>query len=419
MGSAFTYRDQELFCEGVGLREIARRFATPCYVYSYARIVENYRAFPEALASVSHLICYAVKANSNGAILRILAREGSGADVVSGGELSRALGAGIPPERIVFAGVGKAEQELAYAIDAGIRMVNVESLEELETIRRIADKMKKSVGIGIRVNPAVEAETHPYVVTGGAKNKFGLPVPQALAAYRRAKSYAHMNVVGIHMHIGSQITDLASYGEALRVLLALKNTLFDEGISLELVDIGGGIGISYSGDPVPSFADLANVVLPMIAGFTGTLTVEPGRSIVGDAGVLLTQVLYRKSGSPRAFVIVDAGMNDLLRPSLYGARHRVVPVTNLDRNPERVEVVGPVCESGDFLAHACPLPLVDQGEYLAVKDVGAYGFSMSSRYNSRPRPAEVLVRGEEAFLIRERESLDDLTLRERIPRFLS
>lgn len=419
MDSAFAYRDGNLFCEGVSLREVALRFGTPCYIYSYSRIVRNYRAFSGAFSSVPHLICYAVKANSNGAILRILAHEGSGADVVSGGELSRAIAAGIPPGKIVFAGVGKTEEELEYAIAAGIRMINVESLEELETIRRIVDKMKKSVNIGIRINPAVEAETHPYVVTGGSENKFGLPVSQALAAYREAKRDPALNPVGMHMHIGSQITDLSSYGKALRVLLLLKKTLTDEGIHLGLLDIGGGIGISYSGDPVPNPTDLAELLLPMIEDFDGTLIIEPGRSIVGDAGLLITQAIHRKVGLSRVFLIVDAGMNDLLRPSLYGARHKVVSLVNPDRTKEKVEVVGPVCESGDFLAHDCPLPLVESGEYLAIKDVGAYGFSMSSRYNSRPRPAEVLVRGNDVFLIRARESREDLTLQERIPGFLT
>ncbi len=419
MGVPFAYENGELFCEGVRLQDVAERFGTPCYVYSHSRIVENYRVLAEALVSVRHLICYAVKANSNGAILRILAREGSGADVVSGGELSRALAAGIPPEKTVFAGVGKTEEELTSAIRAGILMVNVESLEELEAIRRIASDRGTHVRIGVRVNPAVKIETHPYVVTGGPENKFGSLVPQALTAYRRAKNAAELDPVGIHMHIGSQITDLSSYQEALRILLSLNRSLLDEDIHLKLLDIGGGFGISYSGDPVPSFVDLVEVLLPMIEGFDGTLILEPGRSLVGDAGLLITQALYRKAGLQHAFLIVDAGMNDLLRPCLYGAQHRVVPLANPDRASERIEVVGPVCESGDFIAHNCLLPRVDPGDYLAIKDVGAYGFSMASCYNSRPRPAEVLVRGEDVFLIRERETREDLTLRERIPRFLA
>lgn len=419
MESPFVYKDGELFCENVPLVEIARQFGTPCYIYSYSRIVQNYRAFDDAFSSVPHLIAYAVKANSNGAILRTLTREGSGADVVSGGELSRALAAGIPPKRVVFSGVGKRREELARAVESGILFLNLESMEELELIHAIASEREMRVPIAVRLNPDVEANTHPYISTGRGKDKFGLAIPQALTAYRRAKALPGLTVLGIHMHIGSQITELPPYEKALEALLSLVEVLADEEIRLEFLDIGGGLGISYTGQPVPSPADLAAVVLPMIKDWEGTLIIEPGRAILGDAGLLVTQVLYRKPSSPRPFLIVDAGMNDLIRPCLYGAQHCVLPVVDPQRRKSTVDVAGPVCESADVLARECLLPELEPGEYLAIKDVGAYGFSMASRYNSRPLPAEVMVKGEEAFLIREREDLGDLTARERIPPFLS
>jgi len=419
MESPFVYKGGELFCENVPLVEIARQFGTPCYIYSYSRIVQNYHVFDDAFSSVPHLIAYAVKANSNGAILRTLAREGSGADVVSGGELARALAAGIPPKRVVFAGVGKRQEELARAVESGILLVNIESLEELESIHVIASERKTRVRISIRVNPDVELKTHPYISTGRSEDKFGLPVPQALTAYRRAKAFPELALVGIHMHIGSQITQLSPYQKALETLLSLVEVLAEEGIYPKFLDIGGGLGISYAEQPVPSPADLAAVVLPMIRDYGGTLLIEPGRAILGDAGLLITEVLYRKPGLTQPFLIVDAGMNDLIRPCLYGAQHRVVPVVDPGGKKATVAVVGPVCESADVLTHECSLPQLKPGEYLAIKDVGAYGFSMASRYNSRPCPAEVMVKGEEAFLIREREDLGDLTARERIPPFLS
>lgn len=419
MESPFVYKDGELFCENVPLGEITREFGTPCYLYSHSRIVQNYRDFDEAFNSVPHLIAYAVKANSNGTILRTLAQEGSGADVVSGGELARALAAGIPANRVVFAGVGKRREELELALKSGILLLNIESMEELELTSVIASEKKTRIPIAIRVNPDVEVNTHPCISTGRGKDKFGLAIPQALAAYRRAKALPGLAAVGIHMHIGSQITQLSPYEKALEALLSLVEVLADEEIHLEFLDIGGGLGISYIGQPVPSPSDLAAVVLPMLKDWRGMLIIEPGRAILGDAGLLVTQVLYRKPNSPRPFLIVDAGMNDLIRPCLYGAQHCVLPVVDPQRRKSTVDVAGPVCESADVLARECSLPELEPGEYLAIKDVGAYGFSMASRYNSRPLPAEVMVCDKEAYLIRERENLKDLTARERIPRFLT
>ena len=414
----FTYQQGSLFCEGVPLNEIGREFGTPCYVYSYTRIVENYRRFDAAFAARQHLIAYAVKANSNGAILRILAREGSGADVVSGGELARARAAGVPPERIVFAGVGKRSDEIASALREGILLLNVESIAEMENVARIAGVLSLKARVAVRVNPEVIVHTHPYIATGSIGDKFGLPVAQALSAYRLAAQSAAIAAVGVHMHIGSQITDLSSYHKALEIVLDLMRTVSREGTQISYLDLGGGMGISYSGEPAPAPQDLAAVVLPLLEEYEGRIILEPGRSIVGDAGALLTTALYYKPSSPRSFLVVDAGMNDFIRPALYGAQQRVLPVVEGEARGDAVDVVGPICESADILAHHCSLPWIEPGGYLAVRDVGAYGFSMSSRYNSRPRPAEVLVRGKDAFLIRERESLDDLTLRERIPRFL-
>ncbi len=416
--TALDHTRGDLLCEAVRLSDIAQEFGTPCYVYSHARIVENYRAFSEAFASRPALIAYAAKANNNQAILRILAREGAGTDVVSGGELRQAREAGIPPERIVFNGVGKRADEIGQALREGILLLNVESIEEMEQVGRIAKGLSLCARIAIRVNPEIVVQTHPHIATGGSGDKFGLPIAQALLAYRRAREEQALNAVGIHMHIGSQITDLSSYRDGVEILCDLMCTLADEGTSMSFFDLGGGLGISYSGEPAPSPAALATTVLPLLDGYEGQIILEPGRSIVGDSAVLLTTVLYSKPSSPRSFLIVDAAMNDFIRPALYGARHRVLPVALREDGGQPVDIVGPICESADTLARDCLLPRVEPGQYLVVKDVGAYGFSMASHYNSRPLPAEVLVRGSDAFLIRKRETVADLTRNERIPCFL-
>ncbi|MEA3355982.1 MAG: diaminopimelate decarboxylase [Candidatus Bipolaricaulota bacterium] len=418
MRAPFVYKDDVLFCEDVSLREIALKFGTPCYVYSYSQIVRNYHAFNDAFSSIPHIIAYAVKANSNGAILRALAKEGSGADVVSGGELHRALAAGIPASRIVFAGVGKRTEELMEGIGQGILFFNVESMEELEALNGAAADCGTQVAVAIRVNPNVEANTHPHISTGRAVDKFGMPLAGAMPAYSYAKASSYLNPVGIHMHIGSQIPRIAPFKAALTVLLSIVRRLAREGIDLQYVDIGGGLGISYEKEPVPTPSDLAGTLLPLLEDWQGSIIVEPGRAIVGDAGLLLTEVLYRKPGLHHSFFIVDAGMNDLIRPALYNAWHRVVPVLEPGRETVTADIVGPICESADVLARKRRLPDLKQGEYLAVGDVGAYGFSMASNYNSRPRPAEVMVREEKYFLVRNREDLTDLTEQERIPSFL-
>jgi diaminopimelate decarboxylase len=419
MGTFFHYKGAELHCERTSLAEVAREYGTPCYVYSAERIVKNYRAFDEAFSPLPHLIAYAVKANSNGAILRLLAQEGSGADVVSKGELTHTLQAGILPGRIVFAGVGKHKEELRFALEAGILLINVESQEELESLARIVEQREASAQIAVRVNPAVDVGTHPYLTTGRKENKFGVPIDEALNLYHWGMKRPGIAAAGVHMHLGSQIVNLSPYPEAVdRLLSAIVEPLEAEGIAIEYFDIGGGLGIPYAGEFVPGPLDLAQAVLPKLAKWEGTLVVEPGRAIVGDTGVLLTEVLYRKSTPFHSFLIVDAGMNDFLRPALYHARHRVQPVIKKQGAETVWEVVGPVCESADILSAACSLPSTESGDVLAIMNAGAYGFSMASTYNSRPRPAEVLVKDDEAFLIRAREDIGDLTAHERIPHFL-
>lgn len=413
----FAYREGRLFCEGVPLVDIAAQHGTPCYVYSATRILANLDAYETAFAEIPHLIAYSLKANSNGAVLRLLAGASCGADVVSGGELARALAAGIPPERIVFAGVGKREEETVAALAAGIHLLNIESLPELETVAGLAQMHGTTARIAVRVNPGIDAPTHPHLMTGAAGSKFGLPPPRALAAIRRARELSGLDPVGLHAHIGSQIVSPSVYRDTFRVLLELFRTLEHEGLRLTEIDLGGGLGIA-AGEPVPGPVELRDALAPLLDGFEGRLVLEPGRSIVGDAGVLLTRVVHRKSGTPRPFLVVDAGMNDLLRPALYGARHRLSCLVEWEA-AERVDVVGPVCESADVLLRDWPAPSLSAGDLLAVRDVGAYGASMASRYNSRPLAPEVLVHGGEAFLVRRRETVADLVEHEQVPDFLS
>ncbi|HDJ29577.1 MAG TPA: diaminopimelate decarboxylase [Candidatus Acetothermia bacterium] len=413
----FHYQDGDLYCEGVPVREIAREFGTPCYVYSYSKIREEYRRFDAAFSSIPRMIAYAVKANSNGAILRILARAGSGADVVSGGEIHRARAAGIPANRIVFAGVGKSHEELRLALDEDILLINVESLGELDYLSQLAHATGKKVRIGVRVNPQITVPTHPYISTGRAEDKFGLAPEQALAAYRRARTDQMILPVGIHMHIGSQISDLSIFRTGAEVLVQIMESLAEEEVKIQYFDLGGGLAVPESGEGQPLPEELAGTVLPALEGFEGTLILEPGREIIAAAGVLLARVLYRKPTAARPFVIIDAGMNDFIRPALYGAEHRILAVQE-GEGEETVRVVGPICESADIFATAVTLPPVREGDYIAILHTGAYGASMSSRYNSRPLPAEVLVRAEEAYLIRERETVEDIIDKERIPQFL-
>lgn len=415
----FEYRDGQLWAENVKVKDIADSVGTPLYIYSYETIKRHINVFTEAFKYFPHIICYALKANPNGAILRILSKFGAGADIVSSGELFRALEAGIPPQKIVYAGVGKRDDEIIYAIEKGILMFNVESSEELHRINHIANTMGVKVPVALRVNPDINPETHPYITTGLKKYKFGIPIEEATSLYRIAKSFFNIEVVGIHKHIGSQITKVSPFVDAIERIITLYDGFIEEGIPIRYINMGGGLGITYSDETPPDPAGLAKEVLPLMKNRNITLILEPGRSIVGNAGIFVTKVLYRKETSEKTFLIVDGGMNDLIRPSLYSAYHHIQPVLQSSRKKVTADVVGPICESGDFFAKGRQIEAMEQGEFLAVMSTGAYGFSMSSNYNSRPRVAEVLVKGDEFAIITEKETFHDLIRLERIPDFLN
>ncbi len=414
----FKYRSGELFAEEVSVKKLAEKYGTPLYIYSYNTLLRHFKAYDDAFNDYLHIICFAVKSNSNTAILRLFAQNGGGADIVSGGELYVALEAGIPAQKIVYAGVGKTEDEIRFALRSKILMFNVESENELREIDRVAWKMKVKAPIALRINPDIDPETHPYITTGLKKHKFGIPIEDALEYYKLAAKLKNINVVGIHKHIGSQITKISPFVDALKRILFLVDELTVQGVEIEYLDIGGGLGISYKDEEPPVPKDLAKNLIPLLESRKLTLIMEPGRSIVGNAGILVTKTLYLKKGEEKEFIIVDAGMNDLIRPSLYDAYHHILPVVKRKRDTVMSDVVGPICESGDFLAKQRELKRIQQGEYLAVMSAGAYGFSMSSNYNSRPRAAEVLVKGREHFLIRKRETYEDLVRNEKIPIFL-
>jgi len=414
----FKYRADELYAEEVPVKKLAEKYGTPLYIYSYNTLSRHFRAYDDAFNDYPHIICFAIKSNSNMAILRLFAKNGGGADIVSGGELYVALKAGMKPEKIVYAGVGKTEDEIRFALKSKILMFNVESEDELRGIDRVAGKMERRAPVALRINPDIDPETHPYVATGLRRHKFGIPIEEALEYYRLASRLKNINVIGIHKHIGSQITRISPFVDALKRILLLIDKLSIQGVKIYYLDIGGGLGISYRDEKPPVPKDLARNLIPLLNGRKLTLIMEPGRSIVGNAGILVTKTLYLKKGEEKEFIIVDAGMNDLIRPSLYGAYHHLLPVVRKKRNTVLCDVVGPICESSDFLATERELSRVKQGEYIAVMGAGAYGFSMSSNYNSRRRAAEVLVKGREHFLIRERETYSDLVKKEKIPAFL-
>ena len=409
----FNYKDGVLHAEDLSLAELAGRFGTPAYVYSHSTIERHISTIDGAFRDIDHLTCYSVKANSNGAILRLLAKHGLGADIVSGGELFRVLRAGIPPERIVYSGVGKTPAEIRYAIDTGILMFNVESESELEVIARIAKEAGRTARISFRVNPDVDPKTHPYISTGLKKNKFGVPHDDALRLYRKAAEMEFIEVTGIDAHIGSQLTDLSPFKDAVNRLVGLIDTIRAAGINLKIIDIGGGLGINYEDVEPPDPEDWAAMVIPAMKCTGCRLVLEPGRSIVGNAGVLLTRVLYVKHNGDKTFVVVDAGMNDLARPSLYGSHHDIRLVMERRTEKHILDVVGPICESGDFLAKDREMQMPEEGDILAVMSAGAYGMAMASNYNSRCRAAEVMVHGGEATLTTRRETYEDLVLKEK------
>lgn len=418
---SFEYRQGELHCEQVPISQIAKEVGTPCYIYSHATLVRHFRAYDSAFRSVPHIIAFAMKSNSNLAILRLMAKEGSGVDIVSGGELYRALRAGVSPAKIVFAGVGKSPQEIRDALKADILMFNVESPAELHAINEVAAAAKRRARVALRINPDIDPKTHPYISTGLKKSKFGISAERALDEFKLASSLPHVEVVGVHAHIGSQLTEITPFVDALKKVLTLVQALRERGIDIHYINIGGGLGITYSDEAPPHPQDLADAISPLIRDLKCVLIMEPGRVIVGNAGVLVTQVMYIKEGPTKRFVIVDAAMNDLIRPSLYDAYHDIRPVVEVPGAAahEAVDVVGPVCESGDFLAKDRAMPDVKPGDLLAVMSAGAYGFVMSSNYNSRPRVPEVLIKDREVHVIRPRETYEDLVRGETIPAFLS
>lgn len=404
----FEYRAGELHAEDVPLADIARRHGTPTYVYSRATLTRHYRAFDQALAGSEHLVCYAVKANSSLAVLQVLARLGAGFDIVSAGELARVLKAGGDPRKVVFSGVGKTAAEMRQALVTGIHCFNVESEAELLRLNEVALALKKRAPVALRINPDVDPKTHPYISTGLKQNKFGVDIAEAERLYRSAQALPGIEVAGVACHIGSQLEELSPFLDALERTLALVDRLQAQGIALKHIDVGGGLGVPYDRETPPSPAQLAGAVRERLAGRKLKLLMEPGRAIAGNAGVLLTRVEYLKPGTEKSFAIVDAAMNDLLRPALYEAWHAILPVREAGSGtPQRYDVVGPVCESGDWLGRDRTLALAT-GDLLALRTAGAYGFVMSSNYNTRPRAAEVMVDGKDVHLVRARESLDDL-----------
>lgn len=410
----FNYRGTSLYAEDVSLTDISAKFGTPCYVYSRATLERHWHAFDNAFAAHPHLVCYAVKANSNLAVLNVLARLGSGFDIVSVGELERVLAAGGEPSKIVFSGVGKREDELRRALEVGIRCFNVEVPGELDRLNRIAGELGCVAAVSLRVNPDVDAQTHPYISTGLKENKFGIDVDEAMAHYRRAAAMPHLEVVGIDCHIGSQLTSLEPFVDALDRVLLIAGRLREEGIVIRHLDLGGGLGIRYNDESPPEPAAYAEVLSRRLQDLDYEIFIEPGRAIVGNAGILLTRVEYLKTNGAKRFAIVDAAMNDLIRPSLYQAWQAIIPVQPNDQaESHRYDVVGPVCETGDFLGKDRELAIAE-GDLLAVRSAGAYGFCMSSNYNSRPRVAEILVDGLRAHLARPRETVAELFQSERI-----
>jgi diaminopimelate decarboxylase len=410
----FHYQQGEFFCEDLPLATLAERFGTPLYVYSQSTILRNYERLRGTVAHIPSLICYSVKANSHLRILSLLRQAGAGFDVVSGGELARALRAGAAPHAIVFSGVGKAQNEIDAGLTAGILMFNVESAGELALIESRARALQKVGRISIRVNPDVEADTHPYISTGQMIHKFGVPKDEAPELYRRAALSPHLKVQGVACHIGSQILEPEPFLKALDEILVVARQLAAEGITIEVLDLGGGFGITYDAEQPLDMERMARGLEERLREASMRLVLEPGRSLVGDAGALVTRVLYVKRNQRKNFVVVDAGMNDLIRPTLYGSYHKIVPMREGMPTVMQADVVGPICESGDFLALDRAMPDVQPGELLAVLTAGAYGFVQSSNYNTRPRPAEVLVRGAEAELIRTRETVESLMAGEKI-----
>ena len=413
----FQYTQDELYCEDVPVSEIVREVGTPVYIYSHATLRRHFDVFDSAFKGVNHLTCFSMKSNSNGAVLNVFSQQGGGVDIVSGGELFRALKAGVVPEKIVYSGVGKREEELAYALESGILLFNVESAQEMRSLNRVAEGMGKKARIAIRVNPDVDPKTHPYISTGLKENKFGVTIKDAVEQYSVASGLTGLQVAGVSCHIGSQLTSISPFVDALKKLKDLIEQLTRMGMRIDYLDLGGGLGIIYQDESPPPPAEYAAAIRAEL-GETGlTLILEPGRVLVGNAGILVAQVIYSKTSENKIFFVVDAAMNDLMRPSLYNSYHEIKPVRITNKPKVKADIVGPICESGDFLAKNREVAAFEPGELMAVMSAGAYGFSMSSTYNSRPRACEVMVKGDRFSIIREREKMEDLIRGEKVPDF--
>ncbi|MFA6413096.1 MAG: diaminopimelate decarboxylase [Syntrophales bacterium] len=411
----FHYEGKDLWCEELPIRDLVAQVGTPLYVYSHRTLKNHFRVFDDAFSRVPHITCFAAKSNSNIAILRIFIREGGGVDIVSGGELYRALRAGVDPQKVVYSGVGKRIDEIEYALASNILMFNVESFQELGVINDCAARMNRKAGVALRVNPDVDPETHPYISTGLKENKFGVNVEKSLETYLLASKLKYLDIKGISCHIGSQLTKISPFIDALDRLRKLLSHLKDAGLQIRYLDLGGGLGITYDEETPPHPSEYADAIIGASRDLYCTFIFEPGRVIVGNAGILVTKVLYTKANEDKNFIIVDAGMNDLLRPSLYKSYHHIQPVRKTKRKEIIADVVGPICESGDYLAKERRLQRFERDDLMAVMSAGAYGFTMASNYNSRPRPAEVLVTGDKYHIIRKREDYGELIRGEKIP----
>lgn len=415
----FNYIDKELYCEQVPVSKVAREVGTPLYLYSHATLLRHFRAFDDAFSGMKHLTCFSIKVNSNLAILRLFVQEGGGGDIVSGGELYRALKAGMEPGKIVYSGVGKRVEDLEYALKSEILMFNVESVQEILKLNEVAGKMGKKARMAIRVNPDVDPKTHPYISTGLKENKFGIDISDAPEQYAVAENLKNLEVTGVSCHIGSQLTEISPFIDTLRKLTKLIRGLGQSGMQIDYLDLGGGLGITYDREEPPHPKEYARAIKEELKTEDLTLILEPGRVITGNAGILVTKVLYTKSSTEKTFFIVDAAMNDLIRPSLYNSYHGIQPVKISGREKVKADIVGPICESADFLAKERYVERYEPGELMAIMSAGAYGFSMSSNYNSRPRACEVMVKGDRFYIIRKRETFEDLVKGEMIPAFLS
>ncbi len=411
----FEYKNGELFAEDVPVERIAREVGTPAYIYSLATLRRHFRVFDQAFKKQSHLVCFSVKANSNLAVLRVFVKEGGGFDIVSGGELFRVLKAGSDPKKVVFSGVGKSRSEIEYALNSGILMFNVESEQELDVLDQEAQRLGTPAPISLRINPDVDPQTHPYISTGMKKSKFGIDIKRSVEQYKKALSLRHVEVIGVDCHIGSQLTSVTPFVDALARVKGFLETLKKEGANISYLDLGGGLGIRYKDEEPPHPEEYAAAIIDALHGLEVTLILEPGRVIVGNAGILVTEVLYLKETQEKKFVVVDGAMNDLIRPALYGSHQGINPVKTRAGDKIVADVVGPICESADFFALDREIQKPQPGDLLAVMGAGAYGFTMASNYNSRPRVAEVLVDEQRFHIIRARETLDDLISGEVIP----